>query len=122
MRWRLIGPASWEMMVARGQRCLGMTSVDGLHVRDDDADHGADVFVQSLARGFSVVKAFGPNKGKLTIADVAKACGLTRAGARRILLTLEKLGYVGVEGRHFFLTARILDLGQGFQAQPVWEA
>jgi IclR family pca regulon transcriptional regulator len=82
-----------------------------------------DDFVQSLARGFAVMRAFAGDHSTLTIAEVARRCGLTRAGARRILLTLVELGYVGVERRrNFYLTGRSLELGQGFRAQPVWEA
>jgi len=87
-----------------------------------DETHRSD-FVQSLARGFAVMRAFAGDRGTLTIAEVARRCGLTRAGARRILLTLVDLGYVGVErGRDFYLTGRALELGQGVRAQPVWEA
>ena len=57
----------------------------------------------------------------MTIAQAAKATGLTRAGARRILLTLESMGYVRSDGRQYWLTARVLELGQGFLAQPVWQ-
>jgi IclR family transcriptional regulator, pca regulon regulatory protein len=82
-----------------------------------------DGFVQSLARGFAVLRAFNGDRATLTIADVARICGLTRAGARRILLTLAGLGYLRVERRrHFYLTARTLELGQGFRPQPIWEA
>ena len=56
------------------------------------------------------------------MAQIAHACQLTRAGVRRILLTLEDLGYVGQEGRHFFLTARILDLTKGYARRSLWEA
>jgi IclR family transcriptional regulator, pca regulon regulatory protein len=81
-----------------------------------------DQFVQSLARGIEVLKAFRPDNYKMTIAQVARAAGLTRAGARRILLTLEHLGYVSFDGRQFSLTARVLELGHGYQAHPIWEA
>jgi IclR family pca regulon transcriptional regulator len=69
-----------------------------------------------------VLRAFGAAQDKMTIAEAAKVTGLTRAGARRILLTLEKLGYVRSDGRHYSLTARVLELGQGFLAQPLWQA
>ena len=66
---------------------------------------GDDSHIQSLARGLAVIRSFRPGAERLTMAQVATACNLTRAGARRILLTLQDLGYVGVEGRHFFLTS-----------------
>ena len=69
-------------------------------------------FVQGLQRGFAVVKAFSADGGRrLTVADVAGRTGLTRAVARRYLLTLQELGYVVHDGSHFTLTPRILDLG-----------
>ena len=79
-----------------------------------------DEHIRSLARGLSVLKAFREGREKLTIADVARACDMTRAGARRILLTLQRLGYLNAEGRRFYVTARVLDLGRGFRAQNVW--
>jgi IclR family pca regulon transcriptional regulator len=52
---------------------------------------------------------------------VAAASGLTRAGARRILLTLQTLGYVDSDGKHFGLTPRILDLGFAYlSSMPIW--
>jgi IclR family transcriptional regulator, pca regulon regulatory protein len=81
-----------------------------------------DEVIQSLARGMEVLRAFGAEHDRMTIAEAAKVTGLTRAGARRILLTLEKLGYVRSDGRHYSLTARVLELGQGFLAQPLWQA
>ena len=69
-------------------------------------------FVQGLQRGFAVVKAFSADGGRrLTVADVAARTSLTRAVARRYLLTLQELGYVVHDGSHFALTPRILDLG-----------
>jgi IclR family pca regulon transcriptional regulator len=69
-------------------------------------------YVQGLQRGFAVVKAFSADGGRrLTVADVAGRTGLTRAVARRYLLTLQELGYVVHDGSHFTLTPRILDLG-----------
>lgn len=77
--------------------------------------------IHSLARGIELLRAFGPESDRMTIAQAAKATGLTRAGARRILLTLESLGYVRSDGRQYWLTARVLELGQGFLAQPLWQ-
>lgn len=86
------------------------------------ADAGRDdSFVQSVARGLTVILAFRPGRERLTMAQIAQACQLTRAGARRILITLEDLGYVGQEGRHFFLTARILELTKGYARRSLWE-
>ncbi len=78
--------------------------------RADVASPG-DRYVQAFARGLQVIRAFDGRARELTLTEVADAAGLTRAGARRILLTLEHLGYVRLDGRAFSLTARILSLG-----------
>jgi IclR family pca regulon transcriptional regulator len=79
-----------------------------------------DRFVQSLARGLSVIKTFGADMPRQTLTEVAERAGLDRAGARRILLTLETLGYLAREGRSFFPTPRILDLGYSYLASIPW--
>ncbi|WP_314504012.1 IclR family transcriptional regulator C-terminal domain-containing protein [uncultured Microbacterium sp.] len=68
-------------------------------------------FVQSLARGLSVIRAFDAEHAELTLSDVARRAGITRAAARRFLLTLESLGYVSSDARAFRLTPRVLELG-----------
>jgi IclR family pca regulon transcriptional regulator len=81
-----------------------------------------DSYVQSFARGLAVIRAFNADAPRQTLTEVAKRCGLTRAGARRILLTLETLGYVRSDGRLFFLTPKILDLGFAYlSSQPLWQ-
>ncbi|MBO9688173.1 MAG: helix-turn-helix domain-containing protein [Mitsuaria chitosanitabida] len=81
-----------------------------------------DSYVQSFARGLSVIRAFGADAPRQTLTEVARRCGLTRAGARRILLTLQTLGYVRAEGRLFELTPKILDLGFAYiSSQPLWQ-
>lgn len=80
-----------------------------------------DGFVLAFARGLQVIRAFDGRARELTLSEVADAAGLTRAGARRILLTLEHLGYVTLEGRAFSLTARILSLGYPYLTSlPFW--
>jgi len=80
-----------------------------------------DAYVQSFARGLSVIRAFSAERPSMTLSEVAAAAGLTRAGARRILLTLVQLGYVSVDERKFRLTARILDLGFAYlSSMPFW--
>ena len=68
-------------------------------------------FVQSLARGLAVIRAFDADHPELTLSDVARRAGMTRAAARRFLLTLESLGYVASDARAFRLTPRVLELG-----------
>ncbi|MEV4808953.1 IclR family transcriptional regulator [Micromonospora avicenniae] len=87
-------------------------------------------FVQSLERGLAVIRAFDAEHPQLTLSDVARTTGLTRAAARRFLLTLVELGYVHTDGRLFSLRPRILELGYAYLsslslpevAQPHMEA
>ncbi|PPE64895.1 IclR family transcriptional regulator [Caldimonas caldifontis] len=80
-----------------------------------------DSYVQSFARGLAVVRTFSGEAPAQTITEVAERAGLTRAGARRILLTLQHLGYVEAEGRLFRLTPKILDLGFAYLSSlPLW--
>lgn len=71
-------------------------------------------FVQSLDRGLAVIRAFDAEHPRLQLSEVARATGLTRAAARRFLLTLVQLGYVRVEGREFSLRPRVLELGYSY--------
>ena len=71
-------------------------------------------FVQSLERGLAVIRAFGADTPQLTLSEVARKTGLTRAATRRFLLTLCDLGYVRSDGRLFSLTPRVLELGYAF--------
>jgi IclR family pca regulon transcriptional regulator len=71
-------------------------------------------FVQSLERGLAVIRAFGAETPELTLSDVARSTGLTRAATRRFLHTLVDLGYVRTDGRLFALTPRVLELGYAF--------
>lgn len=73
-------------------------------------------YVQSLARGLTVIRAFDSEHPNMTLSEVARITGLTRATARRFLLTLAELGYVRTNGRSFALTARVLELGYSYLA------
>jgi IclR family pca regulon transcriptional regulator len=87
-------------------------------------------FVQSLERGLAVIRAFDAEHRELALSDVARATGLTRAAARRFLLTLVKLGYVNFADGRFSLRPRVLELGYAYLssltlpevAQPHMEA
>ncbi len=83
------------------------SAADGGQVRNSD-------FVQSLDRGLAVIRAFGPDRERLSLSEVARATGLTRAATRRFLLTLVKLGYVRSDGREFSLRPRVLELGYAY--------
>jgi IclR family transcriptional regulator, pca regulon regulatory protein len=94
-------------------RQLPEAPLHGAGAGDGRAARSSD-FVQSLDRGLAVIRAFGPDRERLSLSDVAKATGLTRAAARRFLLTLVKLGYVRNNGREFSLRPRVLELGYAY--------
>jgi len=88
----------------------------------ETAPRPSSEYVQSFARGLAVIRAFGPGSPRMTLSEVAQQTGLTRAGARRILLTLQTLGYVGADDRQFFLTAQVLQLGYSYlSSMPLWD-
>ena len=74
----------------------------------------AGEFVQSLDRGLAVLRSFSEATPRLTLSEVAKSTGLTRAAARRFLLTLQHLGYVASDERHFYLRPKVLELGYAY--------
>jgi IclR family pca regulon transcriptional regulator len=84
-------------------------------------------FLRAFARGIRVICAFNEQHPRMTLSQVAERTGLTRANARRILLTLETLGYVTQHNRLFSLRPRVLEIGYAFlssmdlpfYAQPV---
>ena len=89
--------------------------------KQPDPPTPGDSYVQSFARGLQVIRSFSEKAPRQTLSDVAAATGLTRAGARRILLTLQTLGYVASDGKLFALTPRILDLGFAYlSSMPIW--
>ncbi|WP_203546923.1 MULTISPECIES: IclR family transcriptional regulator C-terminal domain-containing protein [unclassified Mesorhizobium] len=78
-------------------------------IRGEDRD-----FVASLEKGLAVIEAFDMVRPRLTLTDVAKLTGITRAAARRYLRTLTRLGYAEFDGRYFSLSPRILRLGYAY--------
>jgi len=80
---------------------------------EDQASSDRD-FVASLEKGLLVIEAFDASRTRLTLSDVAKLTGITRAAARRYLLTLTKLNYADFDGRYFTLAPRILRLGYAY--------
>jgi IclR family pca regulon transcriptional regulator len=78
--------------------------------------------LQSLERGISVLQVFSAERPALSLSEVAQLTGITRATARRILLTLQKLGHVRSDGRLFSLTPRVLTLGWAYLSSlNIWE-
>ena len=74
---------------------------------------GAD-FVEALARGLDVLACFDAEHRTMSLSDVAAATGLARPTARRLLLTLEELGFVRSTGGAYALTPKVLTLGTAY--------
>lgn len=68
-------------------------------------------YVNSLARGLEVIRAFTRSTPRMTLSDMARATGMTRATVRRFLLTLVREGYAVTDGKHFALKPKVLELG-----------
>jgi IclR family transcriptional regulator, pca regulon regulatory protein len=79
-----------------------------------DGEPRATDFVESLDRGLRVLQVFGQSTTPISLSDVARAAGLPRATARRILFTLQHGGYVSSDGKRFALTALVLTLAGSF--------
>jgi IclR family transcriptional regulator, pca regulon regulatory protein len=79
-------------------------------------------FVEAIERGLAVIRAFRVDRPALSLSEVASATGLARPTARRVLVTLQLLGYVRTEDRLFRLTPRVLDLGCAYVASMgLWD-
>ncbi|XVQ82907.1 IclR family transcriptional regulator domain-containing protein [Microbispora siamensis] len=84
-------------------------------------DTGPD-FIEALARGLDVIRAFQPARPVMSLTEVAAAAGLARPTARRILLTLQELGYARSAQGGFALTPRVLELGVSYvRSMGLWE-
>ena len=95
----------------RGRHVTTVTTVSDPSPSPDDAVPGT---VHSLVRGLRVIRAFDAGHARLTLSEVARRTDLSRATARRCLLTLVEVGYVGSDGRDFFLRPRVLELGHTY--------
>jgi IclR family pca regulon transcriptional regulator len=79
-------------------------------------------FVEALARGLDVLTCFDAGHRTMTLSEVATAAGLARPTARRLLLTLEELGFVRSSGGAFQLTPKVLTLGMAYVgALGLWD-
>jgi len=108
-------------MVTKAKKPGRSKAKDRREDSEEDSARGKH-FVNGLAKGLSMIQAFSAETPALTLTEAADATGLTRASARRILMTLEDLGFVAREGvRHFILTPKVLTLGYSYLAStPLW--
>lgn len=93
-------------------------------------DRSRGEYMAGLEKGLAIIEAFENARERLSLTEVAKAVGLTRASARRCLRTLEQLGYASYDGKYYRMAPRILRLGHAYMSsnilakivQPVIEA
>jgi IclR family pca regulon transcriptional regulator len=79
-------------------------------------------FVEALARGLAIITAFSPTATTQSVSDIAARTALPRPTARRLLMTLERLGYVRSNDGLFTLTTKVLELGTTYVAAlGIWE-
>ena len=107
-----VGAMEHELLSAPGPTAAAPQPPSGLASWTGDSKRALGrEFIESLARGLTVLTAFGEGRDALSLSAVAEATGLARATARRALITLEHLGYVTVRERAFRLTPQVLNLG-----------
>lgn len=68
-------------------------------------------FVNSLARGLEVIRSFTRTRPRMTLSEISRATGMTRATVRRFVLTLVREGYAETDGKYFSLKPKVLELG-----------
>jgi IclR family pca regulon transcriptional regulator len=85
------------------------------------ATNESEAFVRTFARGLKVIEVMGQGKARQTIAEVADAAELPRTVVRRFLLTLAELQFIQTNGKHYWLTPKILRLGLSYlYTLPYW--
>ena len=90
--------------------------------KEDAGTESPRYFVQSLARGLDVVRAFGSDGHSLALGEIARRTGMSRAAVRRYVLTLRDLGYIEARGTRFELKPRLLELGYSYLSSlPLWK-
>lgn len=88
-----------------------MTTVLAPTPSADPADSRPAEFVEALAKGIGILESFDAAHPEMTLSEIARRVGLSPAAARRSLITLQALGYVGQTGRRFHLRPKVLTLG-----------
>lgn len=71
-------------------------------------------FVEALAKGLSILESFDSGHAEMTLSEVARRVGLSPAAARRSLITLQAMGYVGQTNKRFHLRPKVMSLGSAF--------
>lgn len=81
-------------------------------------NQGDPDFMTSLGRGLAVLSVFSQHPREVTMSQISSDTGISRAAVRRVLYTLEKLGYVGEQGRGYVLLPRVLGMGAPTLRRP----
>lgn len=76
--------------------------------------NGNREFITALARGLAVLQAFDRDHPELTLSEVARLTKLSAGTARRCLITLQAIGYVGANGKRFFLLPNVVSIGAAY--------
>lgn len=106
-------------ITATSETRLGTVTPDAAEEQDQPSNRD---FVSSLSRGLEILSSFSRTSRKMTLSEVAAETGMSRATARRFLLTLVKEGYVVTDGKLFDLTPKVLDLGFSVLSKVgIWE-
>ena len=82
--------------------------------RRTDARLRASEGMGGLAKGLAIIEAFSPRRTRMTVSEAAEVSGTSRASARRCLLTLTELGYLGFDGKYFRPQPRLLSLSHAY--------
>jgi IclR family pca regulon transcriptional regulator len=87
--------------------------VDGINQKAEEDERPAE-FVEALAKGLSILESFDAAQPEMTLSEVARRVGLSPAAARRSLITLSTLGYVGQTNKRFHLRPKVMTLASAF--------
>jgi IclR family pca regulon transcriptional regulator len=78
--------------------------------------------IEGMAKGMAVLESFDTERQRLNATQAAERAGLTRAAARRHLLTLAHLGYLDTDGSHYWLSAKVLRFSGSYLASAACRA
>ena len=73
-------------------------------------------FIEGMAKGMAVLESFDTERQRLNATLAAQRAGITRAAARRHLLTLAHLGYLETDGGYFWLSPKVLRFSGSYLA------
>jgi IclR family pca regulon transcriptional regulator len=110
-------PAKPEPLEPEAAKPSRVTRSNGTEI---DLDFPKSEYVQSLERGLAVIRSFDESHPSRTLSEVALAVGLTRAAARRFVLTLTALGYLESDGKYYRLKPKTMELGYAYLASIPW--